>query len=42
MDDFIINNELSTTIIDDQGADTSTTIAEGFTDPLEEVTLADD
>jgi hypothetical protein len=41
MDNFVVNNKLSTAIIDDQGADTSTTVTERFTDPLEEVTLAD-
>ena len=42
MDDLEVDDELTTTVVDDEGADGATAISEGITDTLEEVALSDD
>lgn len=42
MDDLVVNNELTTTIVDDESTDTALTIGEGFADALKEIALVDD
>ena len=42
MDDLVVNNQFTSTVVDDEGTDTAAAIAVGLTDALEETTLADD
>lgn len=42
MDDLVVNNQFTSTVVDDKGTDASSAIAVGLTDALEETTLADD
>lgn len=42
VDDLHVNNQFAALVVDDQGADGTTTIGEGFGDPGPEVGLIDD
>lgn len=42
MDDLVVNDELTATIIDDESTDATTSISESSTDPPEQVALGDD
>lgn len=42
MDDLVVNNQFTSTVVDDEGTDTSTAIAVGLTDALEKTALGDD
>lgn len=42
MDDLVVNNQFTSTVVDDEGTDTAAAVAVGLTDALEETTLADD
>lgn len=41
MDDLVVDNELATTVIDDQSTDAATTLSEGIADAVEETALVD-
>lgn len=42
VDDLVVNDQLTATIVDDQSADATTALGVGVTDATEEVTLRDD
>lgn len=42
MDDLVVNNQLTSTVVDDKGTDASSAIAVSLTNALEKLTLADD
>jgi hypothetical protein len=42
VDDLVVDDELTATIVDDEGTDGTTALSEGIADALEEVALADD
>lgn len=42
MDDLVVNNQFTSTVVDDEGTDTAAAVAVGLTDALEETTLAND
>lgn len=42
MDDLVVDNELTATVVDDEGTDGTTAVSEGIADTLEEVALGDD
>lgn len=42
VDDLEVDNELTATVVDDEGTDGATAIGKGITDALEQTTLADD
>lgn len=42
MDDLVVNNQFTSTVVDDESTDAAAAIAVGLTDALEETALADD
>lgn len=42
MDDLVVDDELTATVVDDEGTDGTTAVSEGIADALEEVALGDD
>lgn len=42
MDDLVVDDELTATVVDDEGTDGTTAVSEGIADTLEEVALSDD
>jgi hypothetical protein len=42
VDDLVVDDELTATVVDDEGADGATAISEGIADALEEAALGDD
>lgn len=42
MDDLVVDDELTATVVDDKGTDRATAVSEGIADALEEVALGDD
>ena len=42
MDDLVVDDELTATVVDDKGTDGATAVGEGVADALEQLALADD